>query len=443
LGRLRSDPAVPGSRGYLTMLKAGTIEASYVVETPLDPEKVAAIMAGEQSSGTFVRVAGETDELRERAAATVLFVQELEPAERPSLTSAYLERKQVSGPWRRAHIRIAFPIANIGANLPTLASTVSGNLFDLGEVTGLRLVDMSVPQSYRSRFDLPRLGVAGTRETLGVQDRPLFGTIIKPNVGMRAHEIADLVSVLCEAGVDFIKDDEICADPDHAPLAGRVPAVMAVIRAYRERTGRDVMMAFNITDETDAMRRHAELVEKEGGSCVMASLNWCGLSAVQTLRRSTPLALHGHRNGYGAFARHPALGIGFDAYQALYRLAGVDHMHVHGIGGKFSDAAEEVEAGARRCLQPLAVDALDATDAVLPAFSSGQWAGTLPVTAQAAGSSDFLFMAGGGILAHPDGPAAGVRSLRQAWEAVAEKRNLKEAAATKPELSAALDFFGG
>jgi ribulose 1,5-bisphosphate carboxylase large subunit-like protein len=57
----------------------------------------------------------------------------------PSLASAWLERKKIGGPWRRAIVRIAFPVANIGANLPTLAATVSGNLYDLGEVTGLRL----------------------------------------------------------------------------------------------------------------------------------------------------------------------------------------------------------------------------------------------------------------------------------------------------------------
>lgn len=423
-------------------LKPDSVEATYLIETPLAPDKVAAIMAGEQSCGTFVRVAGESDELRARAGAEVLSVEDLAPASAPSLASAWLERQGTPGPWRRARVRIAYPLANIGANLPTLAATVAGNLYDLGEVTGLRLVDVALPQACRTRFDLPLHGVDGTRAVLGVANRPLFGTIIKPNVGLSAEEIAALVADLCEAGVDFIKDDEICADPDHAPLEERVRAVMARVRAYRERSGRTVMVAFNITDELDAMRRHADLVEREGGSCVMASLNWCGLSAMQSLRRSTPLVVHGHRNGFGAFARHPLLGIGFDAYQALYRLAGVDHMHVHGIGGKFSDAPQEVEEAARRCLQPLAVDAPDASDAVMPAFSSGQWAGTLPVTAQAAGSSDFLFMAGGGILAHPSGPAAGVASLRQAWEAVAANEDLEQAARSRPELAGALSFFG-
>mgnify|MGYP000367379861 CR=1 FL=1 len=32
---------------------------------------------------------------------------------------------------------------------------------------------------------------------------------------------------------------------------------------------------------------------------------------------------------------------------------------------------------------------------------------------------NILFLAGGGILAHPSGAAAGVRALRAAWEAVA------------------------
>src|SRR5690606_37915327 len=311
------------------------------------------------------------------------------------------------GPWRRARVRISFPVGNIGANLPTLASTVAGNLYDLGETTGLRLETLHLPAEYRRRFDMPQVGIAGTRRLTGVAKGPLVGTIIKPNVGLSPAQTADLVGQLCRAGVDFIKDDEVCADPVHAPLAERVPADMAVVREHQQRTGKPVMVAFNITDETDAMRRHADMVEREGGTCVMASLNACGYSAIQSLRRATPLALHGHRNGYGALSRHPLLGISFQAYQTLWRLAGVDHMHVHGLQGKFSQSDEEVVESARDCYANLAAG-LD--DAVLPAFSSGQWAGTVPATWRAVGNDDLLFMSGGGILAHPDGPAAGVAS---------------------------------
>ncbi|WP_018902921.1 ribulose-bisphosphate carboxylase large subunit family protein [Variovorax paradoxus] len=421
------------------MTVAERIRARYLIETPLDPAAVAEVMAGEQSCGTFTRVEGETDALRERARATVETITELAPAEAPSLPNALLERKGTRGPWRRAHIDISFPVANIGANLPTLAATVSGNLYDLGEVTGLRLESLQLPAAYRAQFEMPRAGIAGTRRTTGVASGALVGTIIKPNVGLSAGETAELVARLCAAGVDFIKDDEVCANPAHAPLAERVPAVMAVVRAHQQRTGKHVMVAFNITDETDAMKRHADLVEREGGLCVMASLNWCGHSGMQTLRRHTGLALHGHRNGYGALSRHPLLGISFQAYQTLWRLTGVDHMHVHGLQGKFSQPDSEVIESARDCFTPL-TDAAD--DRVMPAFSSGQWAGTVPATWAAIGSDDLLFMAGGGILAHPDGAAAGVTSIRQAWSAARAGTALQEAARSAPELARALAFFG-
>ncbi|WP_181832887.1 ribulose-bisphosphate carboxylase large subunit family protein [Bosea caraganae] len=414
-------------------------EATYLIETPLDPAKVAEVMAGEQSSGTFTRVAGETDELRQRTRATVTSVAMLETVDQPSLPNAWLARKGVAGPWRRARVAISFPVDNVGANLATLASIVAGNLYDLGEVTGLRLDTISLPWSFRRRFAMPSQGIAGTRRLTGVTNGPMVGSIIKPNVGLSSEETAALVARLCEAGLDFIKDDEISADPVHAPLAQRIPAVMNVVRRHQDKTGKAVMIAFNITDETDAMRRHADLVAREGGTCVMASLNWCGFSAVETLRRSTDLALHGHRNGFGAFSRHPMLGISFPAYQVLWRLAGVDHMHVHGLQGKFAQEDEEVVSSAQDCVTPL-TDGAD--DRVLPAFSSGQWAGTAQATWDAIGHADLLFMAGGGILAHPGGPAAGVASIRQAWAAVASGTKLEQAATAHPELRQALDFFG-
>ncbi|MNE62691.1 Ribulose bisphosphate carboxylase-like protein 2 [compost metagenome] len=78
----------------------------------------------------------------------------------------------------------------------------------------------------------------------------------------------------------------------------------------------------------------------------------------------------------------------------------------------------------------------------MPAFSSGQWAGTVPATWAAIQSDDLLFMSGGGILAHPGGPAAGVASIRQAWAAAREGVHLADYARQAPELAAALAFFG-
>lgn len=422
-------------------MKIERLEADYLIETPLDPHKVAEVLAGEQSSGTFVRVAGETDDLRARSRATVDRLEELAPLAQPSLHSAWLDRQGLKGPYRRARITVSFPTANIGDNLPTLAATLAGNLYDLGETTGVRLERIGIPSAFRARFERPKHGIAGTRTRTGVGSGPLFGTIIKPNVGLTADQTGALVADLCAAGIDFIKDDECSANPVHAPIEGRIKAVMRAVRAWEQKSGKHVMVAFNVTDEHDAMLRHAELVAREGGSCVMASVNWCGFSSMQALRRATDLVVHAHRNGFGLFSRDPALGMSFQPYQLMWRLAGADHMHVHGLAGKFAQPDEEVIDGARACLAPLA-DAGDRDDRVMPAFSSGQWAGTLPATVGVVPDGDFLFMAGGGILAHPRGPAAGVKSLRQAWEATREGRSLSTAAQDAPELRDALAFFG-
>jgi ribulose-bisphosphate carboxylase large chain len=78
---------------------------------------------------------------------------------------------------------------------------------------------------------------------------------------------------------------------------------------------------------------------------------------------------------------------------------------------------------------------------ILPVFSSGQSARQAPATYRALGCTDLMFACGGGIMAHPGGIGAGVRSLQQAWTAAVEGVPLEEYAATHPELAQALAKF--
>ena len=64
------------------------VRAHYWIETAFPPALAAEVMAGEQSSGTFVVLPGETPELRERAAARVERIEVLEPSGTPSLPGA-------------------------------------------------------------------------------------------------------------------------------------------------------------------------------------------------------------------------------------------------------------------------------------------------------------------------------------------------------------------
>jgi ribulose-bisphosphate carboxylase large chain len=409
------------------------IVATYLIETPLPVEDAASALAGEQSSGTFVAVPGETEELKQRFAARVESIQALDEVTTPALPGV----KPISGKFRRAEVKISWPVENMGHNLPTLISTVQGNLYELKHFSGLKLLDLEFPSSFANHYRGPRFGILGTRRLTGVDERPLIGTIIKPSVGLSPTETADLVKTLVEAGIDFIKDDELMANPPHSPFDVRVDEVMRVINDHMQATGKRVMYAFNITDELDAMQSHYDKVLESGGAAVMMSLNSLGIAALKKICDQSALAVHGHRNGWGMLNRAPFLGIEFPAYQKLWRLAGVDQLHVNGIRNKFWESDDSVVRSINACLQPLGVG-----EKLLPVVSSGQWGGQAPETYRRTQTVDLLYLAGGGIMAHPGGPAAGVQALRQAWEAAVAGLSWEEAIAQYPLLKESNEKFG-
>jgi ribulose-bisphosphate carboxylase large chain len=409
------------------------LSATYLIETPLAVEKAAAALAGEQSSGTFVAVPGETEELKQRFAARVEKITPLETVSEPSLPGG----RHASGKFQRAEIVVSWSVENFGFNLPTLVSTVQGNLYELSQFSGLKLMDLELSPSFARHFRGPKFGVTGCRKLTGVEKRPLIGTIIKPSIGLSPQQTAELVKTLVGAGIDFIKDDELMANPPHSPFDERVNAVMHVINAHADRTGKKVMYAFNVSDELDAMQRHYEKIVSAGGTCAMISLNSVGLAGAKKICDLGALAIHGHRNGWGMLNRHPLLGIEFPAYQKLWRLAGVDQIHVNGIANKFWESDDSVVRSIESCLKPLLGGM-----SVLPVVSSGQWGGQAPETFRRTKTVDLLYMAGGGIMAHPDGAAAGVRSLRKWWEAAVEGLTLEQAAVKYPELKKSVEKFG-
>ena len=62
-------------------------------------------------------------------------------------------------------------------------------------------------------------------------------------------------------------------------------------------------------------------------------------------------------------------------------------------------------------------------------------------TWEALQSTDLLFLAGGGLFAHPGGIASGVQALREAWDAAVAGVPLNEAAKTQTALRQAMDTF--
>ena len=89
------------------------ITAVYRIETPLPPARAAEVLAGEQSSGTFVAVPGETDELRERFRARVENVIEVVTFDTPSLPGSRVGGERPAR-FHRAEVTISWPLENVG-----------------------------------------------------------------------------------------------------------------------------------------------------------------------------------------------------------------------------------------------------------------------------------------------------------------------------------------
>ena len=410
------------------------VRARYYVESWFPLEQALEFIAGEQSSGTFVAVPGETEELKAAYRARVVEIEPLAPRAEPSLPGA--QRPAGATVVNACHATIEWPLHNFGPSIPNLLAAVGGNLFELRELSGIRLLDLELPHDFTTRYRGPRFGIAGTRERMGVPQGAMIGTIVKPSIGLDPEALRPIVRELVEAGCDFVKDDELLADPPYCPLEARVRVVMEEIERGAQRTGKRTMYAFNITDDIDRLARNYEILVKYRADCAMVCVNLVGFAGLAHLRTFCDLPIHGHRTFIGALMRDPALGIDFVAFQKLARLCGADHLHTSGMRNKFYESDDEVQRGIEAVLRPLL-----GGYRCLPVLSSAQNAATMHPTWERLHTDDLLILAGGGIHAHPGGRAAGVRSLRRAWDAAVAGEPLDRAAAKSPELAQAIKHF--
>jgi 3-oxoisoapionate-4-phosphate decarboxylase len=409
------------------------IQLTYLIETSGSPEKLAHKIASDQSTGTFVPLPGETEELKNRVAARVVAIRPLPASDTPSFPTAE------SGPFNRAEADIAFPFDAIGTDLAALMTIAIGGVFSIKGMTGIRIVDMKLPDDFGRAWPGPQFGVAGTRKLTGVYNRPIIGTIIKPALGLRPHESAVLVKEVVDADVDFVKDDEKLMSPNYSPLEDRVKAIMPLILEREQKTGKKVMYAWGIsaTDPDDIMHNH-DVVVKHGGNCAVVNINSIGFGAMAFLRKRSQLVLHAHRNGWDILTRHPNLGMDFKVWQQFWRLLGVDQFQINGIRVKYWEPDESFVASFKAISTPL----FNATDCPLPVAGSGQWGGQAPETFELTGRSiDLMYLCGGGIVSHPGGAGAGVRAVKQAWEAAVNGVTLEDYAKQHSELAQSIATF--
>jgi len=402
----------------------GTYLVSYPKKIPVP--KMAPALAIEQSTGTWVPVPGETPEVRRKHVAKVIGVYEV-PDYEYGLPPQVEERTYV--------IQIAFPVINIGTQIPMLLTTVVGNISMAGK---LKLIDVRFPGKYVDGFKGPKFGIPGVRKLLGVPKRPLLNNMIKPCTGYSPEVGVELFRAAALGGCDIIKDDELLADASFNRVQARVKLYMEAERQVFEETGEHTLYTVNVSDEIPRVFENARRAVELGCNAIMVNFLAVGFPVLRALAEDPAInvPILGHMDVAGAFYESPWHGISSHIVLGkLPRLAGADIVVFPAPYGKAPVLPEKFLNVAKNLSFPLYN--------LKPSFpmpSGGITPAMVPQVMKDLGNQ-IVIGSGGGIHAHPHGPVAGAKAFRQAIDATMQGRSLEDAAAEYEELRVALETW--
>ena len=353
-------------------------------------------------------------------------------------------------------VKVAYPVELFEeGNMPGFIAAVAGNIFGMKALKGLRVEDIYFPEKLIKGFKGPVKGIKGVREIYKIYDRPIVGTVPKPKVGYSPDELEEVVYEYLVGGMDYAKDDENLVSQSFCKFEKRAEAVMKAIDRAEKETGEKKVWLANITSDVREMEKRLKLVADYGNPFVMVDVviaGWSSLTYIRDLAEEYGLGIHAHRAFHAAFTRNPHHGVAMYVLCKLYRLIGVDQLHVGTPGvGKLEAKKKDVINHARILREEHFIP--DKDDIfhleqkwyhIKPAFpvsSGGLHPGIIPDVIKALGT-DIVIQVGGGVLGHPDGPKAGAAAVRQAIEAYLKGISLEEYAETHKELKRALEKWG-
>ncbi|MBE8540112.1 type III ribulose-bisphosphate carboxylase [Geoglobus acetivorans] len=353
-------------------------------------------------------------------------------------------------------VKIAYPShAFEENNLPALLASIAGNVFGMRRVKGLRLEDLYFPEKVVREFNGPAFGIEGVRKMLDIKKRPIYGVVPKPKVGYSPEELYALSEELLLSGADYVKDDENLASPWYNRFEERAEVMANIIERVENETGEKKTWFANITGDVRDMEYRLELLAELSLKHAMVDVvisGWAVLEYIRDLAEDYDIAIHGHRAMHAAMTRNPQHGISMFVLAKLYRLVGIDQLHVGTAGagkleGKKWDVLQNAKVLRENHYVPEDGDVFHLEQkfyGIKPAFptsSGGLHPGILPKVIEALGT-DIVLQLGGGTIGHPDGPGAGAKAVRQALEAIVQNTPLEEYAKSHNELARALEKWG-
>lgn len=416
-------PESPDAEDYLI----GTYLLRKELKDPEEILKLAVMMAAEQTTGTWIRVPGESADVIERFRGKVLSICEIPDTEQ---FTNYPEGA------RTFIIRLGFPWQNFGPQIPMMLTTIFGNISMIGDI---KLLDVQFPKAFVEKFPGPRFGIRGIRKLLGVPARPLLNNMVKPSTGITPEQGAELLYQAASGGTDIIKDDEVLGNTELSPVLQRVERYMPKLRKAEKETGEKKLYAVNVTDEPEKCIKLAEAAVDNGANAILVNFLPAGLGLITSLCRNPKIKVPilAHLDFGGALYASPWHGISSALlYGKLARLAGVDLLCIPTPYGKFSlnyTKYIQIVHGLRSPFHDM--------PGVWPIAGGAIKQGHIPKLFNDLGF-DFIIGAGGAIHAHPMGAAAGARAFRQGIDLMMKYGRLENEELGQ-ELKVAIEAWGG
>jgi ribulose-bisphosphate carboxylase large chain len=300
-------------------------------------------------------------------------------------------------------VSIAFPVANTDwktDGISHMLCQLMGGHVDIDIITKCRLVKLELPETVTKHFLGPKFGLSGFRELTGQYNKPLFGSIVKPKIGITPEVLLEMVKQMVDGGVDFIKEDEIMVNPVCAPLERRVD----IIANYLSKQSRKIVFCHTINCDPHVLVNRVKRVHELGGNGVHINV-FSGYGSYNSIRKlDLPLFLHFQSSGAKVTTDvNHRFSISWPVICQLATLMGVDTIQTGMVGGYSNDDPDEI----LECLKILR------DGNTTPALSCGFHPGLVEKVTELVGV-DYLANAGGAVHGHPNGTVSGARAMRQA-----------------------------
>lgn len=304
----------------------------------------------------------------------------------------------------KGNVKFAFPETNINFEtdgISQLLVQIMGGQCDIDIIYRCFVTDLQLTENMTKILKGPKIGLKEIKQYCNISnDKPIFGGIVKPKIGLSPEKNLDLVKQMIDGGCNFIKEDEILSDPQHCPIHKRVPLVMNYLR----NTGLKVFYAVSIHADPSQILKRVKQVYELGGNGVHINFH-CGLGVYKSVRElDLPVLVHFQKSGDKILnCVDHRYGIDQNVIFKLVAQSGCSTLHAGMIGGYMDNETAEVKKTIR---------ILNDANAV-PALSCGMHPGLIDYIMNEVGHGNWMANVGGALSSHPMGTLAGAKAMRQ------------------------------